>query len=137
MQRVILVVGFASALLVACSSSSSDEPKPTTCKRTDRAGIYRVAFTTQSGDCGDLPESLINLDAPDSTCKLASATYSNGDCKYSVDETCPVKGGTENHTVAVTEQQNADGSHLTGTFTVQLSGNVTCTGTYGVSAVRQ
>lgn len=131
----------ASALQVACSSSDATPAKPTACKKTDRQGVYRVTFATQSGNCGELPESLINLDgtpAPGSVCKINQQTYSENDCKLVVDELCPIKGGGENHTVAVTTQDAADGSRLSGAFTVQVTGTPSnCTGTYGISAVRQ
>lgn len=127
------------AVLAACSSSASTAP--TTCKKTDRTGVYRVTFSTQSGSCGDLPESLINLDASGSgtaACTVNQQTYASGDCKLTTDETCPIKGGGTNHSVFVTTQETQDGSQIDGAFTIQISGTTAdCTGTYGIKAVRQ
>lgn len=130
-------------LLLACSSSTaSSEPSSCPAEGTDRTGVYRFTFKTVSGNCGDIPEGLIDL-TPNATgsngCTVTSRTFGENNCKMTVDETCPVKGGGTLTETAVTREVAAGGATLSGTFTVDISGAGAddCVGTYDVTAVRQ
>ncbi len=154
MMNLRVVTMLVLALLIGCSSAATQPPGPSSCKRGDRVGTYRLTWTEQSGTCGPIPSSLVSLNADDGKgatagCTLHSDVWSENDCKNERTFTCmqtvndPAqwggKGTVTTDSVAVTRQQTANGSHITGTISVRLgatSGD-SCNGTYAVDYQRQ
>lgn len=133
-------------LLLGCSGSGEDD-ESFTCAQTDRQGTYLVQLTELSGDCGPIPEQLGRLDDPTAlpnTCSLdAPDRWSNGDCKLERSYSCEEPGigaGVTSQTIAVTDQADDSGSHITGTVTLRVldvDGTQLCRSTYDFDAIRQ
>ena len=123
-------------LIAACSSTASSAPSQ--CKRTDRHGNYLTHFTTKSGDCGAVPDTLVSFDAPSSNCTVDSQVWSDGDCKLDSTITCTATNGTTTKGTATTTQMNVDGSDIEGIASFQITApSGICNGTYDVSYKRQ
>ena len=101
---------------------------------TQLVGTYLVHFDTVSGNCGPIADSLTIAGAPGGSvtgmgCHAVSVTWSDGNCRRDVQESCPG--------IAVVEflvQQTQDGSRFTGEATAT---EATCTGTYSMTWTRQ
>ena len=122
--------------IVAGCSGSDGPAAPTQCNQDERNGVYLLHAVAVSGNCGDIPDELVNTSAGGTgNCTSSGVVWSNSDCKLSFTNTC--NGGMETVT-AVTVQQTQDGSVLKGieTIDVELS-NASCTGTYDVTFTRQ
>lgn len=128
--------------VVACSSSVDSEDAPTTCRRTDRAGTYLQHLERESGNCGVIDDAVVSFSTPTAgsgaACTVDAEAWSEGDCKVERTVTCDGPDGTSTF-VAVTRQQTADGSRITGIFTVsvKLRSGTTCRGTYSLTSTRQ
>lgn len=125
-------------LLTACASSSSGTSQPTTCKRTDRSGTYRIVYTTVSGNCGDIPQTNVDFNTIDPTCKVVSDRWSENDCKLERTLECALPNSSQK-IVAVTRQTAEDGSKVSGSFTISATskdGKTSCDGTYDATASR-
>jgi hypothetical protein len=107
---------------------------------TERLGTYRLTFTLESGDCGEIPSQLVSLNpgpgGPGTGCVLHSERFSDGDCTIERDETCPSSAGPV-HAIGVSRQETQNGSELAGTMSFSIGGSAGCTGTYAIDAVRQ
>lgn len=139
-QSLLAVTLFAVS---ACASEAGGEPAPTACKRTDRSGTYLQTFETRAGTCGDMDDQLVNFDAPAGPaggggCTVTHENWSENDCKLERTVACTGPDGASTLT-GVTRQQTANGSTVSGTFTVsvRLDNGSVCSGTYAVTAVRQ
>ena len=142
-MREAIVLGLV--FLAACSGGDGvEDNRPTSCDPvTERVGTYLAHFETLSGTCGDFPDSLARVDNYADLlagCVLLDPDrLSEGDCKLERHYSCPVDTGDGEYT-AITTQQDAAGSVLSGTVTVNLtdaSGGFVCTGTYRVTFTRQ
>jgi hypothetical protein len=131
--RTALCIG-AFAGVAGCSSPSSNSGS-FTCAPI--AGSYSVRFTTRSGNCGDIPEQVINFDSSMTRMQAAQCTGSSSispnKCDVSYDTTCPVPqtGGSIREEGA--GHMAPGGSTITGTEQITLfdaSGNIVCSGTY-------
>lgn len=138
----LVAVALAAA---ACGSEVDGPPPPTACQKADRNGTYRQSFTVQGGNCGPIDDQVVSSDpgpsgtsTPGAKCSLTSERWSDGDCKLERVVACssPEFAST---TTAVTRQQTQNGSTLSGTMTVNVRARdgSSCSGTYGVAAVRQ
>jgi hypothetical protein len=116
------------------------------CSRKDRTGTYLVSFETISGNCGDQDSGVIQLDGgnsePGAGCVYNYSKWSDGDCSFESSTTCELP--SDNLTMTVvgkTDQENRDGSVLTGVITMTVryldTNTLACSGTYESTAVRQ
>lgn len=138
---------------LGCASSDDGPAQPSSCDPAQRGGTYRLKMTTQSGNCGDVPESIVSF-APtdplaDGCTFITPDRYSEGNCKLERSFECVAQiddpaayGGKSTRTtrtVGFSRQMTADGSRIEGVMTTSVSGTSAgpCTGTYGLSAVRQ
>ncbi len=123
-----LTSGLLFAGVGSACASSTGALVPAQCNKTDRHGTYLVTFTTESGNCGDVPKSLVNVDSPP-VCQILTSTWSENDCKLETTQDCNGAKST-----GVTTQKSPDGSYLEGTLSLQTS---SCIGTYGLAYSRQ
>ncbi len=144
-----LVVG--SVFLAACSGTSGaptptpapalmTDQAPLQCNKADRHGVYLFTFSVVSGNCGAIPSSLVNVDDTSNTasCSQSNETWTDGDCKKSVDEHCPATTNGPAFTItSISTQETQDGSILNGTETLNAPGPYGCLGTYSLHGVRQ
>lgn len=131
-----IAVGALALGATACGSSNTGSAEPTACAQGVVSGTYLLHFTTVSGDCGTIPDSLTNTAAA-SSCTLTTDTASDGDCRFDYVETCNANGILTNSTGFLIIDA-ADGSRVHGEFTETLTGiGVACTGTYQVTYTRQ
>jgi hypothetical protein len=110
------------------------------------AGVYRINYAKQSGDCADLPEQLARFSEDSNTSVLSkkcigSIQTSDDNCDRTEDTTCPVEneqGATIGQANLTTTLSQASGSELEGTATItvtQLDGTG-CTASYAVSGTK-
>lgn len=134
----ILLIGVTNS---GCGSQVSPPGfAPSKCNKTDRHGVYRFDFTTESGDCGMQTSGLVNFDDPGTgaNCTTSGTTWSNGDCKLTTTVRCTATSNTPpTEATAATTQDAQDGSTLSGTMTIQVEGSHGCIGTYAIHATRQ
>lgn len=131
-------------LVAACGSETSGTPAPTSCgpEGSDRVGNYLFTYTLISGNCGELPATVVSLTpgpmGAGAGCTLNSGRYVDNGCKVERDITCPapMTGGTV-RTVASSRQETQDGSRIEGTVSFTISGSPSCVGTYRLVAERQ
>lgn len=129
MRRFIWLV----ALVVGCGSEAAAPAE--SCG--PRAGLYRATYVTRSGDCGAIPEAVINFDDPapaGCTSKYPSDTAS---CRVMGDVTCPADGmpTSKVNVKGVTTWQpgGASGAGVVSFAITEASGKVACQGTYDVT----
>ncbi len=135
----------AAMLATACSSSSSTS-EPDRCPI--RKGTYTMAFKTRGGDCGDVSESVLNVDQPadapgktipsDAPC-VGQFVNSADNCETTMDETCPTTDGGKTKTAGkLTFDENAaSGTGIVGITLSAPNGDVVCNGTYDAIVTRQ
>ncbi len=127
-------------VVAACSSSSTSAPRPTSCDRNARAGIYRATLVEESGNCGPVASQLVNLSSGPGVggpgCTVTSEQWAEGDCKLSREISCADAMGPV-HIITVTRAETADASEISGTESITLSGPSGCNGTYSLDLVRQ
>jgi hypothetical protein len=144
MRYRVITIGLASALLGACGGADD----PITCSPSERAGTYLLTYETLSGNCGNLPQTVVRLEGPDQGliegCALdVPDRWSEDGCKVERAFTClePAAGdGATSEFVGVTTQETDDGSRISGTMTARLfasDGSQTCLGTYRLAYERQ
>lgn len=130
-------------LLAAVAGCSSESTGDGTC--AERSGSYVVAFKMRSGDCGNLPEVVINVSGGDagSVASDQQCTGSPGDtraCVATSDTTCTNAKTGYTMTTRGQVRWNADASNGSGTLEfigVLKSGANDCRGTYDVTYRRQ
>lgn len=117
--------------LVACSS---DPDRFTDCKLGQLTGTWRVSYTERDGNCGRIADETVSLSAAtaaeaQSKCTYAVNTVSADRCQAEQDFTCALTGakGTQRW---VGTLRHATERTLSGRYTVQVTGDVTCRGTY-------
>ena len=133
-----------AVLVSACSSSSSSDGPCAI-----RKGVYTMSWQTRGGDCGDLSESVINVDQPDDApgktvqadapCS-GSIVNSADNCIATMDQTCPVNGqpGSTKTTGKVTfSDDGAGGSGIVGIQLYDGAGALVCNGSYNLTFTRQ
>ncbi len=137
-----LRIAFAVVLLgvAGCTSEASKTPPPASCNPDARVGTYKFTYVQQSGNCGPIDAQLVSLNpgpgGAGAGCTLNSERLSEGGCKIERDVSCtgPDANG---RTVAVTRALTSDAAEITGTMTMTLTGNPSCSSTYAIDAVRQ
>lgn len=139
-------MGYRGALLGAvlaiahCGGSHSDAPSGP-CQPL--SGSYRVAFTQRSGNCGPIPEMIIQTNSASSgsgasACTQDLRTISPDNCRIDYDSTCPVATGGALREEGVAHG-SPDGSHATATEQITVfdaAGAVLCTGDYDIGYTR-
>jgi len=132
-------------LVISCSSGDETGGRPTTCKRSDRTGTYKISYFRQGGDCGDLPQEVARIESGGAIitgpakCTVSNERWSNNDCTFESTSACTTPESTSTGT-GITHQETKDGSWLSGTVTVEVrkpDGAYVCRGTYTMSASRQ
>jgi hypothetical protein len=104
------------------------------------AGSYRLDFVERSGNCGPVPEKVIDANSATNmmmagTC-TGSSTISADKCTADYDTTCPVPGFAESVREQGTIHVAADGLMATATEQVTImdgNGAVICWGTYDIT----
>lgn len=129
-------------LLAACSSSSSSSAAGPCAQRK---GSYLASYTVRSGNCGDGPETVQNIDKQpttvDAPCK-GSISYTADNCQVTYSSTCPNDGAVKGGQLSIDGHSNwnTDGTHGTATEEWVLrdsSGKTLCQGTYDVVVTKQ
>lgn len=127
--------------IVGCSSSSNTggNSLPPGGMCSPLQGSFRLTFVTRSGNCGDIPEQIVNYDSPTTRDMTAGceggATLSSDKCRGDFDYTCPVPDGNFLREEGVVRAA-ADGQSALATeqITVLDSRRVPiCSGTYDVT----
>ena len=124
--RAILVLGIAGcAVVMGCGSGDCAQ----------RSGTYSVKYSTRSGNCGAISESVFSRStqptSPEPPC-TGTIEYSTNNCEVTVNQTCP---GTGTSTITMTgvAKWNALGTSATGVFEFSVASSVpseVCRGTY-------
>jgi len=132
----------ATLVLTMAGCGGSDEGSSGPCEPLN--GSFRVTFTTRSGNCGQIPEMIVQSnggagDSVPSGCRQDVWTRSADSCRLDYDQTCsiPSTGGTIRE-VGVSHG-SVDGASMTATeqMTVTNSaGAIQCLGTYELSYTR-
>jgi hypothetical protein len=141
MRASLAVSVLAFVVVVGCAGSDEDGP-PTMCDQVMVSGTYRITYTTVSGNCGDLPETLERVDSPDPDAQcmeLAPTIVREGGCALERSFACAESAtGRRQDIVQVLRIQRADGSLITGTtsLTVRQNGSVLCIGMYNTRWTR-
>jgi hypothetical protein len=110
------------------------------------AGVYRINYAKQTGDCAELPEQLARF-SEDSTSSVLSKKcigtiqVSEDSCDRQEDTTCPVEddaGASTGQASLKTTLTQASATTLEGTATIQLTtfNGTGCTATYAVSGTK-
>jgi hypothetical protein len=126
----------AVCFLVACGGSPED------CRDIEPSGTYSVRWREQSGDCGDIPDSQVNLDSlafePGVGCELISLSTSDNECRADIDIACEsTADDIRLRETGYLEIQDDDASEISGKITIsgrRLSNNsFICSSTYEVT----
>lgn len=129
---------FALLAVVGCSSHSDP---PTSCDPNERMGTFLFHYVTVSGNCGSIPDQLVNTTTSSTMqtqqgCTVASSVLSDGNCKLSDVVQCPPRSSLGNATITeVSSQTDASGNVFSGTASFVVAAG--CAGTYSFTATRQ
>ena len=140
--KALMVVGTCGLALACSAADPKPEPGlPSSCDPTDRSGSYMVCAELATGDCGSLGCELVNdLSAVPADCILDSENWTDSNCTLERTVTCTDTTTTDvTRTIAVTRQQNEDGSRIEGGMSMQTttaSGVNICSGSYNVTYER-
>lgn len=133
-------------VFAACESTGDDQggtggtgaPVTQGCAR--RTGLYRGTYATRDGNCGAIPEAIVNLDNEESLrgCTLRKPLDRDSCTVYS-DSSCPVTDPNYD-TLDVIGRMDWNASATRGTGTVQMTarkaGAIVCTGTYNLTMTK-
>lgn len=113
--------------------------KPTANTCATRSASYLAHFTQQDGNCGPVPDQVVNISADGEiagaagvSCEKSEAvgcTQNTTNCRNTVD------GVTCSSTASLTFTK--DGASASGTSSVTCTGAATCAGSYRLSYTRQ
>jgi hypothetical protein len=129
-----------TALVLALAAFPACGGEPKDCDFSKISGTYRVSLDEKGGDCGDVDDFNVLLDAGNEQagqgCTIAAATQSEARCTTDVDMTCDdTADGLRFHQVLHLVAQ-PDGSSMTGSITISFyrlsNGTPVCTSTYDV-----
>lgn len=139
MGREAIGVVVATAAVLTCSSSSStSHPLANPC--ATKGATYLEHFVQESGDCGALPDEIVNIGADGtltSSSSVSCATVSQNGCTAQ-DSDCTTTNNGVTCMVTTDVTFARDGSSASGLESVTCTGNgASCTSTYQVSAARQ
>ncbi len=120
-----------AATLVACSSEADTF---TDCKLGQLTGTWHVSYTERDGNCGRIADETVTLSPAtaaeaQSKCTYATNTVSSDRCRADQDFTCPLTGAQGSQRWVGTLRHVTERS-LSGRYTVQVTGDVTCRSTY-------
>lgn len=140
MNRFAFSLAIAAATL-SCSGSDPEDSQPSECDPNMRSGTYLMSFAALDGNCGPIPSQLTrlapNAALPENCFFDAYDTISDRGCTLERSYTC-FTDTAEVSIVAITTQETADGSRITGLATVRIQELIaSCAGTYSILAVRQ
>lgn len=130
------VLAFALAS-VACSVATPP-PERMSCLKTDRNGVYRMAFELVCGDCGQVPVTMEDLTAaPPEGCRVESETWADQDCYLERVIVCERPEGLS-RAAYVSRQQTPGGDFIRGELhlDVHASHGGGCQATYDWTATR-
>jgi hypothetical protein len=129
------IVAIAALLLAACSDA---DPVLASEYCDMRGGSYRVHWLQRSGDCGSVPDEVVEFGKAPASC-VGSFAPSERNCVTSGAITCTASGGEKMRTSGRCEWSN-DAS--TGTCEIaargtEADGSAGCSGSYKVTYQRQ
>tara|TARA_A100001037_G_C14892509_1_gene519075 strand:+ start:196 stop:624 length:429 start_codon:yes stop_codon:yes gene_type:complete len=138
-NKIFLVLSFCP-IFTGCGENID-------CRFSDRSGSYLTTFTLVSGNCGEIPSTLINIDhdgsepTPPDGCIYETHTWSGDQCELQTVQKCIVESdNTSSRTTAITQQDDSSGDTISGTISMEIRNNDNspkCTGTYNVLYERQ
>jgi hypothetical protein len=129
----IKALGLAVALMVG-GCGEGDEP----CG--PRTGFYRVSYTARSGDCGAIPEQIVNLadTQPNTSCVYRTIPVPDA-CRSEIDITCTettADGTTAMSTLIGVVSWAPGGGRGSGIVTIDVKAKSaldSCSGSYAVT----
>ena len=118
------------------------------CQFSHRSGSYLVSFSLISGNCGEIPSTLVALNhdgsspTPPEGCTYETHTWSGDQCELQTVQTCIVESdNTSSKTTAITQQEDSSGNRINGTMSMEIrndnDNSLKCTGTYDILYERQ
>lgn len=131
MKTLWLSVISTCTMLVACGPSSTPHFKPSSCDPRQCSGAYLVHFVERSGNCGQVPDTLIVIgNEPTSECRATYSSVEDNGCKLVDSIECATSTGDR-----VLSIQDSTCSSIKGTMSITVTGN--CMGTYDLTYTRQ
>ncbi len=136
------ILAFVALGLVACGGGEDDgdlmTPGSQMC--AERDGAYRVTYREQSGDCGEIPSTLVVVDATAPAgagdCTTTSRKVASDNCSTTYVATCPFNGEvgwTSEFTYALSFARDGDSGYGTTSIVVYDARRVAqCASVYGV-----
>lgn len=110
------------------------------------AGVYRISYVKQDGDCADLPEQLARFTEDSNTSVLSkkcigTVETSEDSCDRTEDTTCPVEDDQKaviGQASLTTTLSQVNSTQLEGTATIKIAqlDGTGCTSTYAVSGTK-
>lgn len=139
MQRFCVMA--AMCAVAACGGSGNEN-----CDFSKNTGTYKIHWEAQNGNCGDIPDSLVSIQAGDtsdgSACTFSENNQDEADCKVETAFTCndAADGYVFSYTASLKVTKD-DGSELKGPISVTAkyssTGQLACSGLYTVTYERQ
>jgi len=98
-----------------------------------RIGTYRASYTLRSGNCGEIPDVVVESDGVTVPpgCEVTESTNSEDMCSGTISAVCPGDPGVDIY-MDLSGSWDQPGDHGSGTveYLVAVNGYVYCEGTY-------
>lgn len=118
---------------VACSSTTTNDTGPFTCRIGELTGAWRVTYAESNGTCGAIPDETAVLTTTGATpagCTVKASQISEDKCSFTLDYTCPLVVGEGEGQWTGIIRQTGD-RELRGNVSLQVTTpTATCRSTY-------